>query len=65
MKIALLGPSYPFKGGIAHYTTLLYRHLKTRHEVKFYSFKRQYPEFLYPGKGDKDVSASALREDGA
>lgn len=65
MKIGLLGPSYPFKGGIAHYTTLLYRHLKTRHEVKFYSFKRQYPEFLYPGKGDKDESASALREAGA
>ncbi|MGH7491769.1 MAG: glycosyltransferase family 4 protein [bacterium] len=65
MKIALIGPSYPFKGGIAHYTTLLYRHLKTRHQVTFFTFKRQYPEFLYPGKGDKDVSQSALREDGA
>ncbi len=65
MKIALIGPSYPFKGGIAHYTTLLCRHLKTRHEVAFFTFQRQYPEFLYPGKGDKDVSASALREDGA
>jgi len=41
MKIVLVGPSYPFKGGIAHYTTLLYRHLKTRHEVAFFTFKRQ------------------------
>ena len=65
MKIALIGPSYPFKGGIAHYTTLLYRHLKARHEVAFFTFKRQYPEFLYPGKGDKDESSSALREEGA
>ncbi len=65
MKIALIGPSYPFKGGIAHYTTLLYRQLKASHEVTFFTFKRQYPAFLYPGKGDKDVSASALREDSA
>lgn len=26
-KIVLIGPVYPYKGGIAHYTSLLYRAL--------------------------------------
>lgn len=64
MKIGLLGPTYPFRGGIAHYTTLLFRHLKKTHEVKFISFKRQYPAILFPGKTDKDESASPLKEAG-
>jgi glycosyltransferase involved in cell wall biosynthesis len=64
MKIDLIGPSYPFKGGISHYSTLLFKNLKKEHtnSVKFYSFKRQYPRFLYPGKTDKDSSHSPLRD---
>ena len=63
MKICLIGPSYPFRGGIAHYTTLLYKNLKKKHDVVFYSFKRQYPSFLFPGKTDKDCSDFALKDD--
>jgi len=65
MKICLIGPSYPFRGGIAHYTTLLYRSLKKRHSVQFYSFKRQYPKFLFPGRTDKDSSDFLLKDDTA
>jgi glycosyltransferase involved in cell wall biosynthesis len=64
MKIGLLGPTYPFRGGIAHYTTLLFRHLKKTHDVKFISFKRQYPAILFPGRTDKDDSNSPLKEPG-
>ncbi|MFC2171643.1 glycosyltransferase [Acidobacteriota bacterium] len=64
MKIALLGPSYPFRGGIAHYTTLLFRALKKRHEVEFLSFKRQYPAFLSPFKSDRDISLKPIQEKG-
>ncbi|MEW6097204.1 MAG: glycosyltransferase [bacterium] len=64
MRICLVGPSYPFRGGISHYTTLLFRDLKKRHEVKFYAFKRQYPKFLFPGKLDKDPSDVTIREEG-
>lgn len=64
MKLVLLGPSYPFRGGIAHYTTLLYRALRERHQVKFYSFVRQYPAWLYPGGSDRDPSAAPIREPG-
>jgi len=60
----MIGPSYPFRGGIAHYTTLLYRALRQRYDVRFYAFKRQYPAWLYPGRSDKDPSQSAIREEG-
>jgi glycosyltransferase involved in cell wall biosynthesis len=63
MKIDLVGPSYPFRGGISHYSTLLFMNLKKRHQVKFYSFKKQYPHFLFPGKSDKDNSQYPLRDD--
>jgi glycosyltransferase involved in cell wall biosynthesis len=64
MKVALVGPTYPYRGGIAHHTTLLYRYLKKRHEVRFWSFLRQYPGWLYPGKTDKDFSQRSLIENG-
>jgi len=65
MKICLIGPSYPFRGGISHYTTLLYTHLRKRHEVRFFSFKRQYPRWLFPGKTDIDPSQTHIQEGGA
>ena len=65
MKIALVGPSWPFKGGIAYHTTLLYRELRRRHTVQFHSFSRQYPAWLYPGESDRDESNLALKEEEA
>jgi glycosyltransferase involved in cell wall biosynthesis len=62
MKIATIGPTYPFRGGIAHYTTLLVRHLRRRHEVRFYSYRRQYPRLLFPGNTSADPSAATLVE---
>jgi len=65
MKIDLIGPSFPFRGGISHYTTLLFRHLKAKHTTKFYSFKRQYPRSLFPGESDKDCSLVPLKDEDA
>jgi glycosyltransferase involved in cell wall biosynthesis len=56
VRISLIGPTYPFRGGIAHHTTLLCRHLGARHEVNFFSFRRQYPRWLFPGRTDLDTS---------
>lgn len=61
MRYVLIGPTYPYRGGISHYTTLLYQHLEAAHEVKLYSFKRQYPAFLFPGRTDKDPSRLPLK----
>jgi len=65
MRIALIGPTYPFRGGISHYTTLLYRELKKHHQAQLFSFKRQYPSIFFPGKEDKDRSDNAIKEPGA
>jgi glycosyltransferase involved in cell wall biosynthesis len=62
MKIVVIGPTYPFRGGIAHYTTLLVQHLRQRHQVRFISYIKQYPKWLYPGNTSMDPSpdSSAL-----
>ena len=65
MKICLIGPTHPFRGGIAHHTTLLYRALRKTHTVHFYAFKRQYPGWMFPGKTDVDGSEMSIREEGA
>ncbi|MCS6841726.1 MAG: glycosyltransferase, partial [Roseiflexus sp.] len=63
MKITLIGPTYPFRGGIAHYTTLLTHHLRQHHDVRLISYIKQYPKWLYPGNTAMDPSPdeSALR----
>ena len=62
-KIAVLGLSYPFRGGIAHYSTLLVRELRKKHTVEFITLCRQYPERLFPGKTQYDYSAQGLTEE--
>ena len=60
-RYCLIGPTYPYRGGIAHYTTLLAQHLREAHEVLLLSFSRQYPAWLFPGKSDKDPSKRPLQ----
>jgi glycosyltransferase involved in cell wall biosynthesis len=64
VRICVVGPTYPYRGGIAHYTTLLVRHLREAgHWTRLYSFTRQYPTWLFPGRTDKDTSATPLKVD--
>ncbi|MGH2542977.1 MAG: glycosyltransferase family 4 protein [Ardenticatenaceae bacterium] len=64
-EIILVGPTYPFRGGISHYTTLLCRRLREEYEVRFFTFRRQYPRFLFPGRSDRDEeSGAALQVEG-
>lgn len=57
MNFIVVGPAYPFRGGISHYTTFLYRHLITHHSVRLLTFSRQYPAWLYPGQSDRDENS--------
>ncbi len=50
MKIAMLSTFYPYRGGIAQFNARLYNELRKSHEVKAYTFSRQYPSLLFPGK---------------
>lgn len=51
MRIAIIGPTFPYKGGIPLHTTELAHRLQAAgHDVQLISWKRQYPGFLYPGE---------------
>lgn len=61
MRLALIGPVYPYRGGIAHYTTFLAQRLRNAHDVLVISFRRQYPRWLFPGRSDRDPSAQSIQ----
>src|SRR5512140_3354315 len=63
MKIVIVGPAYPLRGGIAHHTGLLTRALAKRHDVSVITFRRQYPTFLFPGTTQKESDGELLRID--
>lgn len=63
-RVALIGPVWPYRGGIAQYTGQLKRALEKVCLVQMISFKRQYPKWLYPGKSDKEPGHSNEREEG-
>jgi len=47
MRIAMVGPVYPFKGGIAQYTGAMSNNLLKENEVRVFSFSMLYPKALY------------------
>ncbi|MBI1798708.1 MAG: glycosyltransferase [Candidatus Eisenbacteria bacterium] len=57
MRIALLGPLAPWRGGLAQYLGLLGEALATRGDVRGWTFTRQYPGFLFPGETQIDPDA--------
>jgi glycosyltransferase involved in cell wall biosynthesis len=46
-KIVMIGPVYPYKGGIAHYTGAMVKNLKKDFDVETVSYKMQYPKLLF------------------
>lgn len=57
MKITLLGPAYPYRGGIAaFYDRLAIELMNEGHSVTIENFSLQYPEFLFPGKTQYNTS---------
>jgi glycosyltransferase involved in cell wall biosynthesis len=51
VKIALVGPTHPYKGGVASHTTQTAHELAAAgHDVRLVSWSRLYPERLYPGE---------------
>jgi glycosyltransferase involved in cell wall biosynthesis len=60
MRIVLVGPASPWRGGIAHFNDLLARELARSHETFVLSFTRQYPKLLFPGKSQKHPAEASL-----
>jgi glycosyltransferase involved in cell wall biosynthesis len=65
MKIVIIGPAYPLRGGIAHHTALLAKELGKSHHVEVITFKRQYPALLFPGTSQKESGGELLRVESA
>jgi glycosyltransferase involved in cell wall biosynthesis len=59
--VAVIGPTYPIRGGISHYTTLMVEALRLDHDVLFVSFLKQYPALLFPGHTQVDDSEKPIR----
>ena len=63
-KIILIGPVYPYKGGISHYTGLMCRELMKRYDVEMLSYKMQYPKLLFH-KEQRDYSNDSFKIESA
>jgi glycosyltransferase involved in cell wall biosynthesis len=51
LRLAVVGPSHPYKGGVAAHTTTLAHHLAgAGHDVTLVSWSHLYPSRLYPGE---------------
>ena len=62
-RIAIVGPVYPYKGGIAHYTGLLCKNLREQFETQMISFRVQYPKILFR-KEQKDFENNSFEVQG-
>jgi D-inositol-3-phosphate glycosyltransferase len=61
MKVTIIGPAYPLRGGIAHHVFHLKKELSERgHSVQVISFRKLYPDLLFPGRTEFDTSAAKL-----
>lgn len=50
-KIIVIGPAWPLRGGIATYNERMVKEFQnTPGDYKIYTFKKQYPNLLFPGK---------------
>jgi len=59
LRVAIVGPVYPYRAGIAYCTTRLAEELG----ADVISFKRQYPKHFYPGGDDIDPSLPRANAD--
>lgn len=50
MKITIIGPYPPFRGGISDFNYSLVNELSKKNELQLINFSVQYPKLLFPGK---------------
>ena len=61
MRVSIIGPAYPLRGGISHHVYYLKRELTAQgHQVQVVSFSKLYPSLLFPGSSEFDNSTSGL-----
>lgn len=61
MRLSIIGPAYPLRGGIAHHAYRLQQGLTARgHAVQVISFRKLYPTLFFPGTSEMDTSKLRL-----
>ncbi|MBZ0266063.1 glycosyltransferase [bacterium] len=61
MRIGILGPLPPLRGGISHYNASLVAALmEQNHDVTTVSYRQLYPKFLFPGTSEYDDSSKPV-----
>ncbi|MBD3348003.1 MAG: glycosyltransferase [Candidatus Eisenbacteria bacterium] len=60
-RIAIVGPSYPLRGGNALFVAHLYESLSVDHDAYVVSFRRLYPSLLFPGKTQMNLSRAPVK----
>jgi len=61
MRLVVIGPVWPYRGGIAQHTALLARALADHgHEVRLLTYRRLYPRWLFPGRTVIDPSTQPV-----
>ena len=56
-KVIIIGPAHPYRGGIANFNNCLAKaFLENGDDIQVFSFKLQYPSFLFPGKTQYEES---------
>lgn len=60
LKIGLLGPAPPFRGGISQFALMLAEeYMREGHETRMFTFQRQYPKLIFPG-GEQTTEFSRM-----
>lgn len=62
MKILIISPAKPYRGGIANFTEQLYNELSSGSDIEIINFKRLYPKKLFPGKSQYEETDIELGE---
>lgn len=58
MRVVIIGPAYPLRGGLATYNERLARAFRAAgDEVRIVTFSLQYPDFLFPGQTQLSTEA--------
>ena len=59
-RISIFSAFPPFRGGISHFSSRLTQSLEKKNRVQAYTFKVQYPNWLFPGKSQYDLNQNTV-----
>jgi len=63
-RLVIIGPVFPFRGGIAQHTTMLHKTAKDLTELLTISFTRMYPAWLFPGQSEQEPTFEGQQQPG-